>query len=460
MSQTQTPPAVAPPVSKWGLIGYGFGDVANNFAFALAALFLLTYYVDVAKIPPAYVGIILLMIRFSDAFMDIVAGRIVDATQTRFGRFRPFLLLGAVPLMLMNVAVFSVPNTWSLTAKVIYAVITYGLLNVLYSMVNIPYGALATAMTQDTKERAWLATSRTIMASATFVFIALVLGNRIRGAHGAQAVFTETTLMLAVLGVGFYLLCFSLTREVVKRTVDHPNFAASVKTLLANKALFLLCLASLAPLAGVFSMVAGAFAFARYDLGGPQWFSAIIVINLLLGTLIGAPIVPVLVARIGKKMTFITGCIIAAVGFGLTYLSPPSNHILFFAAFIIASMGSALPMTVVWALEADTVEYGEWSTGLRCEGLNYSLFSFTRKTGQAIGGSVPAFVWAASGYVGNAPQQSAQAMAGLHLAFALVPAGFFVLAAALMSAYPLTDARYAAILSDIRSRAKSLATAA
>ena len=155
------------PLTWTNIIGYGLGDVANNFAFAMGALFLLNYYTDVAGIGAAAAGTMLAVVRIYDAVMDVVAGRVIDRTKTRWGRFRPFLLWGAIPLVLMSVAVFSVPAGWGRTEKLIYAYVTYALLGTAYSFVNIPFGSLATVMTQEPRERARLGASRTIMASCT-----------------------------------------------------------------------------------------------------------------------------------------------------------------------------------------------------------------------------------------------------------------------------------------------------
>ncbi|MDF6003598.1 MFS transporter, partial [Escherichia coli] len=131
------------------IVGYSLGDVANNFAFAMGALFLLSYYTDVAGVGAAAAGTMLLLVRVFDAFADVFAGRVVDSVNTRWGKFRPFLLFGTAPLMIFSVLVFWVPTDWSHGSKVVYAYLTYMGLGLCYSLVNIPYGSLATAMTQQ-----------------------------------------------------------------------------------------------------------------------------------------------------------------------------------------------------------------------------------------------------------------------------------------------------------------------
>ena len=442
------------PLTWRNVIGFGLGDVANNFAFAMGALFLLNYYTDVAGISAAAAGTMLAAVRIYDAVMDIVAGRVIDRTSTRWGRFRPFLLWGSLPLMLLSVAVFSVPASWDATDKLIYAYVTYALLGTAYSFVNIPYGSLATVMTQQPRERAMLGASRTIMAALTFSFLALVLGPVVRSVSGAelQTRLTQFTLILAVMGLGFYFFCFRSTREVVERDVERPALKESVGTLFSNQPLLILCLIALCVLIGYFSMSASAMYFARYVLGDPKQFVSIIVITSLFGTLVSAPLVPMMVGRIGKKKTFLFGLSMGVLGFLSLYFAPASSKIWIFFSLSVAAVGVMIPMTVMWALEADTVEYGEWKTGIRIEGLTYSFFSFTRKCGQALGGSIPAFLLAASGYIPNSAEQSDGALLSIQQGIALVPAIAFMLAFILMLFYPLTDQRHAELVQEIKDR--------
>ena len=442
------------PLTWTNVIGFGLGDVANNFAFAMGALFLLNYYTDVAGISAAAAGTMLASVRIYDAVMDIVAGRVIDRTSTRWGRFRPFLLWGSLPLMLLSVAVFSVPAGWDATDKLIYAYITYALLGTAYSFVNIPYGSLATVMTQQPRERARLGASRTIMAALTFSFLALVLGPVVRSVSGAelQTLLTQFTLILAGIGLVLYFLCFRSTREVVERDVERPALKDSIGTLFSNTPLLILCLIALCVLIGYFSMSASAMYFARYVLGDAKQFVSIIVITSLFGTLLSAPLVPMMVGRIGKKATFLFGLSMGALGFLSLFFAPATSKIWIFCSLSVAAVGVMIPMTVMWALEADTVEYGEWKTGIRIEGLTYSFFSFTRKCGQALGGSIPAFLLAASDYIPNAPAQSEAALRSIQQGIALVPAIAFVIAFILMLFYPLTDQRHAELVQEIKDR--------
>src|SRR3954451_1726065 len=155
--QVEAPEERPAPLRLAQYLGYGAGDAANNLAFSMTSMFLLLYYTDVLGIAATTVGTLFLVVRVFDGFADLFAGRVVDRTNTRWGRFRPYLLFATVPLLLLNVALFTVPDLGD-RGELVYAYVTYLLLGLAYSLVNIPYGSLATAMTQDAVERSKLAT--------------------------------------------------------------------------------------------------------------------------------------------------------------------------------------------------------------------------------------------------------------------------------------------------------------
>ena len=446
--------SVAKPLKWFNVIGYGVGDMANNLVFAMSTLFLLNYYTDVADIPVATAGTMLAAVRLYDAAMDMVAGRVVDRTSTRWGRFRPFLLTGALPLMLLSVAVFSVPSDWSAAAKLGYACVTYALLGTAYSFVNIPYGSLATVMTQNPRERARLGASRTFMAVCTSSFLAMVVGPSVASLKGEalQAWLTQLTLGLAVLGAMLYIFCFAATREIVEREIEHPRLDDSLGTLIGNTPLLMLCAAALCVLAGLASSTASLVYFARYILGDAKLFFFVVGLTSLLAASVSAATVPILVGRFGKKHTFLLGLAIATLGYGAFFLASGTSKAWIFGSFGVAALGVKLSMSIMWAIEADTVEYGQWRTGIRIEGMTYALFSLTRKCGQSLGGSIPAFLLAGGGYLPNSPVQDEAARQGILQAVALVPAIAFSAAFAIMAFYPLTDKRFAELITEIKER--------
>lgn len=447
--------AEAPPLRRVQLWGYAAGDAANNLAFSMSSAFLLLYYTDVAGISAAAVATLFLLVRIFDAFADIFAGRVVDRTMTRWGKFRPFFLFGAVPVLGLSVAVFSVPSGLGGTATLVYAYVTYAALGLAYSLVNIPYGSLASAMTQRPDERAKLASYRMIGTASTIIMLAFVVAPQIEGSKGDPAQFqrslTLTTLAFLVVGVGLYWFLFKTARETVYREVDHVSMRQSLETLRHNRPLLMLCGGSLLFLLAMFSLQSVQAYYARDVLGNANYLIVLTILSA--GAIFAiAPVIPRMVRTLGKKRSFITFGLIGIVGsVGIT-LAPPDRPVLAIVAFGVMGIAIAGVNTLMWALEADTVEYGEWRTGVRTEGITYALFSLTRKVGQALGGAVAGFVIAAGGYSGEVVRQSDEALWSIRLAAGLIPAGFIVLAITVIFFYPLTEKFFAQMVAETKAR--------
>jgi glucuronide carrier protein len=456
--------APAPPrLGPLQYLGYAAGDAANNLAFSMTSMFLLVYYTDVAGISAAAAGTLFLLIRIWDGFADIFAGRTVDRTMTRWGKFRPFFLFGAAPLMLLAFATFTLPGEVEgegLTLLVAY--LTYGLLGLAYSLVNIPYGSLASAMTQRPEERGRLASFRMIGTALTGILLAFVVAPQVKrytgDPDGFQHSLAITMGVFAVVGFGLYMFLFATSRETVQRDVASVSMRQSFDTLRHNRPLVMLCVASLAFLTALFSLQTVQVYYARDVLGNANLLTLLTVLSV--GSIfVIAPLIPRLVTAIGKKKAFLGfGVVGVAAGVGIT-LSPPSVvwvPLLFFALMGISTAGVN---TLMWALEADTVEYGEWKTGVRTEGITYALFSFTRKLGQAVGGAMAAFVIGAGGYVGGVAAQSQSAINAIRFASGFAPAIFILIGIAIFFRYPLTEQTFATMVAETAARRAERAAA-
>jgi glucuronide carrier protein len=433
------------------LLGYASGDAANNLAFSMASMFLLIYYTDVVGISAAAAGTLFLVVRAWDAFADIFAGRVVDKTMTRWGKFRPFFLFGSLPLLLLSVATFTVPGGLGGTGKLIYAYATYALLGLAYSLVNIPYGSLASAMTQVPEERAKLASFRMVGSAATMVMLAFVVAPQISSAGDLQQSLTMTTLLFVVLGLGLYGILFRTSRENVQRDVAKVSLRQSLGTLTGNRPLLMLCLSALSFLTGMFTLQTVQAYYARDVLGDANLFIVLTVVSTMAMFLV-APFVPRLVRRFGKKASYIGAgglAVAAASGIALTPGSMAWLAIVFFALY---GVGLAAVNMLMFALEADTVEYGEWRTGVRTEGTTYAVFSFTRKLGQAIGGAAAAYGLGLVGYLAGAEQQTQATQDGIRHIAGFVPAIFIAIGVAIMVAYPLTEKTFTTMVDAVAAR--------
>jgi glucuronide carrier protein len=437
-------------LGKLSILGYGAGDAANNLAFTTATMFLLVYYTDVAGISAAAAGTLLLVVRIFDAFADVFAGRMVDRTfSRRFGKFRPFIMFGSIPLLLLSVATFSVPQLGE-SGALLYAYVTYAALGLAYSLVNIPYGSLAGAMTQDPGERAKLGSARMVggllVGSALGIFVAPL----IKPGADLQSTFTTITLVFVVIGAALYFFTVMTAKERVHRAVPNVSVKQSMETLKGNKPLLMLCISSFFFLSGYLALTSVQLYYLRDVLGNLGLYPVLSIIQLA-ATFVLAGFMPRLVRSIGKKRVYIYSSVLTVIGGTIIFFTPASQVWIGFSGLVISLVGVLAVNIVVWALEADTVEYGEWKTGVRTEGITYALFSFTRKTGQAVGGALAAYALALGGYKSGGAQ-TADALFGIQLAAGAIPAVLTILAVLVMSKYKLTDAMHAEILNEIQAR--------
>ncbi|SDH61807.1 glucuronide transporter [Agrococcus jejuensis] len=438
-------------LTRLQIVGYGAGDAANNLAFTTATMFLLVYYTDVAGIGAAAAGTLLLVVRIFDAFADVFAGRVVDRTFTkRFGKFRPFLLFGSLPLLILSFLTFNVPQIGE-TGMLIYAYLTYAALGLAYSLVNIPYGSLAAAMTQTASERARLSGARTIGAVVVGGGLGIFVAPLITPERDLQTIFTAMTLGFVVVGFALYLFTFFTARERVQRDVPKVSMRQSMRVLRTNRPLIMLCGAAFLFLTGMLAMSTVQLYYLRDVLGAIELYAFVAIVQIA-GTFGIGALLPRIVRAIGKRAGFLIGMAVVAVGGVTAALAPASIPGLGFTGIAIATLGVSFSGMLLWVLEADTVEYGEWQTGVRAEGITYALFSFTRKTGQAVGGALAAYALAIGGYAAGAGEQSSSAEWGIRIAVGGIPAVMAVLAASLMAIYPLTDARHREIVAEIAER--------
>ncbi|MPV36898.1 glycoside-pentoside-hexuronide (GPH):cation symporter [Georgenia subflava] len=492
MTATQAPaaPAAAPP-KKLGLgayLGYAAGDAGNNLAFTMASMFLLLYYTDVVGIPAAYAAPIFLIVRIWDGIGDVIVGRWVDRTSTRWGKFRPWILWSSLPLLLSSVWVFSLPQADSLTMKLFWAYLSYGVLAMLYSMVNIPYGSLAAAMTQVPTERAKLATFRSVGAAATGLVLALVVAPQVQrwsstslyeakvealggeaaatqaqldaakaaavaeASTGLQGALTTITLIFVFVGMALYLTTFFTAKEQVARPAqDKATLREAVDTLRKNKPLIWLCVGSLLFLTSFIAFSTMGIYYARDVLGNGSLFAVFTIVQT--GAIfVLAPFIAKIVGRFGKRTGYLGGAVAFIVGALLLFVTPASAPWMAVVGYFLVGVGLGLVNTLMWAMEADTIEYGEWKTGRRTEGTTYAVFSFIRKLGQAFGGAGAAGIIGFTGYVGTAAIQTDEALQGIRVATGLVPAALALLTLVVMWKYPLTDKRFKEITAETEAR--------
>jgi glucuronide carrier protein len=432
-------------------LGYAAGEVSNNLTFSTVSAFLLIYYTDVAGISAGTAGTLFLVIRIWGGATDLFAGNRVDATSTRWGRFRPYLLFGAVPLLALLVALFSIPSGLSDDAKIVWAFVSYALFQLAYSFVNIPYGSLGAVITQDPAERARFSAGRVVAASLTILLIAVVVSPQIASSGDLQRSLTITTVVFAVIGLALYLWCFATTREAVERDDKSPSVRETLRMVRHNRPLMLLCASSLLFLTGMFSVQTVGVYYARDVLGNADLYIVMTLVQTV-GMIAAAAVVPKAVDALGKKRTYVVAGVVAAVAGVAVAVAPGSVPAIGIACFGVLGLGLGAINTLIFALQPDTVEYGEWTSGVRAEGGSYSLLSFTRKAGQGVGGAAAAYTIGLGGYVSGAGSQTDAALTSIRVAAGAIPAAVIIAAAAVMLAYPLTEKALRGIVAELAER--------
>ncbi|WP_193636325.1 glycoside-pentoside-hexuronide (GPH):cation symporter [Brachybacterium subflavum] len=442
------------------VFAYGAGDAGCNTAFAFAGNFLPLYFITVLGLPASVVATISLVVLIWDAFADVIAGRIVDSTMTRWGKFRPFILFGSLPLMIMTVLLFTIPHMGSQGLTAVVAAVIYAVWGFVYSMVNIPYGSLAPAITQVAEDRGKLGAARTYGGQIITLLLVLVISPQINQHQGdadaLQHSITVSALGFLVLGMALFMITFFGVRERVFRETPKLTVRQSLRVIRTNRPLAFLCASSVIFLGGMYGMQAVAAFFTSFVLGDATLFIWLTLAGVV-ANLVAAPFAPKIIASIGKRRGYLVGCAAFVVG-GIIMLV--LGHVLAFAliGYFLINLGVGLNNTLMWALEGDTVEYGEWKNDDRAEGATYSLFSFARKMSQAVGRYLALSFIALFGFmegsdaVATATNTSDHVRLGLSLVMGGLPILMGILAAIVMKFYPIDEKTFATMVEELHER--------
>ncbi|WP_051459403.1 MFS transporter [Paenibacillus zanthoxyli] len=401
-------------------IGYGFGDFASQLLFSAAMTFLSYFYTDVIGINAGIIGTLMLVTRVLDAFIDVGIGALIDKTKSRHGKARPWLLWMSGPFALSGVLLFTVPNT-NETITLVYVYFTYILMNFIYSSINVPYGVLNSMMTQDPYQRSSLNIFRMSLATIGGLLINFLTLPLVKAFGGGQQGWVITFVLFGLLGTFFFLVTFFSTKETVTPSVVQRSipFKRAFGALLRNKYWKLILGFAIVYFinnsigAGMNVYYAG-YVLHNADLVGVMGFS--LIAPQLLGYVILSPIVK----RIGKRNSSIIGSFLLILG-SLVIAVSPANLAVVCTGLIIKALGNAAILGTFFAMLADTIEYGEWKTGMRTEGLVYSAGSFGTKAGGGLGAAFIGWSLALGGYVGGQATISASALSSIHFMFIYFP---------------------------------------
>ena len=450
-------------------IGYGFGDMASSMFWKLFGAYLMIFYTDVFGLPAAVVGTMFLITRIWDSAFDPIVGVVADRTHSRWGKFRPYLLWLAVPFGIIGILTFVTPD-WSPTGKLIYAYVTYSLMMMIYSAINVPYASLLGVMSPNPKERNTLSTYRMTFAYigsfiALLLFMPLVnfFSGNSKELADQQTGWTMAVVVIAILCIVLFFGCFAWTKERVKPIKETQNpLKEDLKDLFKNKPWWILLGAGVAAL--VFNSIrdgATVYYFKYFvveeDYATVSFFGMSFVLSglyLALGQ--AANIIGVIAAapvsnRIGKRNTYMWAMIIATVLSVIFYWFDKEDLIWMFVfqALISVCAGSIFPL--LWSMYADCADYSELKTGNRATGLIFSSSSMSQKFGWAIGTAVTGWLLGFFGFQANAVQ-SEEAFSGIKMFLSFLPAIGTILSVVFISMYPLTENKMKDITTELEHK--------
>ena len=450
-------------------IGYGFGDMASSMFWKLFGAYLMIFYTDVFGLPAAVVGTMFLITRIWDSAFDPIVGVVADRTHSRWGKFRPYLLWLAVPFGIIGVLTFVTPD-WSPTGKLVYAYVTYSLMMMIYSAINVPYASLLGVMSPNPKERNTLSTYRMTFAYigsfiALLLFMPLVnfFSGNSKDLGDQQTGWTMAVVVIAILCIILFFGCFAWTKERVKPIKEAQNpLKEDLKDLFKNKPWWILLGAGVAAL--VFNSIrdgATVYYFKYFvveeDYATVSFFGMSFVLSglyLALGQ--AANIIGVIAAapvsnRIGKRNTYMWAMIIATVLSVIFYWFDKEDLIWMFVfqALISICAGSIFPL--LWSMYADCADYSELKTGNRATGLIFSSSSMSQKFGWAIGTAITGWLLGFFGFQANAVQ-SEEAISGIKMFLSFLPAVGTRLSVVFISMYPLTEKKMKDITTELECK--------
>jgi Na+/melibiose symporter-like transporter len=482
-------------------VGYALGDIATNFFYQSMILYQTRFYTDTVRLPAVAVGTMFLVLRLADAFLDPAIGALSDRTQTRWGKFRPWILGTAVPFGVIFWLVYVTPD-FGPSGRLIYAYITYSLVMLMYSANNTPYSALMGVMTPDASERSSIASYRFVGALVgQFIIQALPLplvakigaGNSAKGWAVTMAIFGGVIIVLN-------LITFATTRERVQPPPGQKSsLREDVKNVLTSRpwlAMFILTLL-------IFTMhvVRGSslnYFFTYYldqqsirtflevfGLGaaaGPAtgWNAVLDALGLLvrpdgsnaaavglafvfvLGSLVqiaGIACSKPLADRFGKKEVFITGASVTTIATALMFLAGPAQVSLLCWLSILWAIGWGPTVPLLWVMFADVADHSEWLTHRRATGFMFAGCIFALKAGLGLGGALSAWIVNAYGYVPNVAQTET-ALLGIRLAATLYPALMLAAGIVCLIIYPIGKKLNLQIQNELAERRQKHATEA
>lgn len=441
-------------VEKIGLIeklAYGCGDLASNLIMVLTGSYIVFFYTDALGLNVAVVGGLLLLSRIFDGISDILMGFILDKTKSKHGKARFWILWLSIPFGLCTFALTTVPSV-SMFWKYVYVFISYNLMTtILYTGINIPYGALNSLMTRDQNQRASINVWRMTMAQVGGLLInALTLPfiNYVGGSSN-QSAWMIVSLVYGGVASLLFLVSFFNTKErvdIISEEDRKLTFKNTLKLMLKNDAWLIICAIWVVNILGMAMGMSVGVYYAKYILLNEAYFGFLAVIQQGISILVMLFIFP-FIKKFGKRNVAFVGTIIYLIGQLMMFVSPTSFNWLAIC-FAVKGIGMAPITSTLFAMMADTIEYGHWKTGVRIEGTLYSATTFGAKIGAGVGMAFASMILGYAGYNGLVSIQTPSALNAISNLYLYAPIIFMIIVPILYLFYKL-DKQYPKVMSDL-----------
>lgn len=440
------------------IIAYGFGDVGCNFCWSFVGNYLMFFYSDVFGIGMTAVATLMLISRIWDAVNDPIVGLLTDKTRSRWGRYRPWLLIGAPLTSLVMVMTFWAHPEWADGAKIAYMAVTYCILVLAYTCVNLPYGTLCSAMTQNIDERAKINTSRSVAAMMAINILNIVTIPLIKyfgdGNQASVKGYFIVTLIYGLIFTACHHYCFKNTKEVVElKKEEKVPLSRQLKAVSKNRPYILALIGQFMFGFVLYIRNADLIYYFTYVEGDPTFFSKYSLITIL-PALIGAGAFPFVFKMLKNKgrTASVFAFLLGISMFMMYFFSPRTTPFWFYTFGVLTQFFFSGFNTAIYAIIPDCVEYGEWKTGVRNEGFQYSFISLGNKVGMAIGTSLLALMLGRAGYVAGEPIQNAASTSVIHHIFSTIPGALWIVTGIGLLFYKLDKKTYNYILSELETR--------
>jgi GPH family glycoside/pentoside/hexuronide:cation symporter len=448
-------------------VGYGLGDAASSMFWKIFSMYLMFFYTDVFGLAPAVVGTMFLITRIWDSCFDPLVGIIADRTKTRWGKFRPYLLWTAIPFAIIGVLTFYTPD-FDEKGKIIYAYITYSLMMMIYSIINVPYASLLGVISSDRKERTTLSSYRMVFAfggSLLALWLIEPLVQYFGGNLNSKIGWLSTIIVFGVITTIFFWACFILTKERVQPISDEKtDLKEDLKDLWKNKPWWILLGAGIGAL--IFNSIrdgAAVYYFKYYvtdtvsysfNLFGENFAMTHTSLYLVLGqaaNIIGVIAATPIANKIGKKNTFFGAMLLAAILSVIFYFLGKQEVMLIMIFQVLISICAGCIFPLIWSMYADSADYSEWKQGRRATGLVFSASSMSQKFGWTIGGAATGWLLAYYGFQANI-EQTAVTQNGILLMLSILPAAAAIISVLFILFYPLTEEKLQTIEQDLNNK--------